>query len=167
VVLSPEHQQKAAQRQGCPAPKKCALVGVGIGIGTLGGRSGPIHHALKIQRSNIQQTAPTHSEEIVDVLADDDQSDSSRKPAAGRGSAMQRILAREADRVGDVVSVSRIGVRQSRYHAPRATGSAARTNYPPIPSTRSMPHSCEEGDRAGWHHIHRPLWPPLTAERSA
>jgi hypothetical protein len=24
--------------------------------------------------------------------------------------------------------------------------------YPPIPSTRSMPLSCQDGDRAGWHH---------------
>jgi hypothetical protein len=24
--------------------------------------------------------------------------------------------------------------------------------YPPIPSTRSMPLACQDGDRAGWHH---------------
>jgi hypothetical protein len=24
--------------------------------------------------------------------------------------------------------------------------------YPPMPSTRSMPPSCQDGDRAGWHH---------------
>src|SRR5215813_8938690 len=42
--------------------------------------------------------------------------------------------------------------RQSRYHALRAAGSAARRKYPPMPSTRSMPLSCQDGDPAGWHH---------------
>src|SRR5215475_16137345 len=28
--------------------------------------------------------------------------------------------------------------------------------YPPIPSTRSTPPSCQDGDRAGWHPHHHP-----------
>jgi hypothetical protein len=31
--------------------------------------------------------------------------------------------------------------------------------YPPIPSTRSTPLSCQDGGRAGWHHtITRKAW---------
>src|SRR3954465_15500597 len=53
--------------------------------------------------------------------------------------------------------------RQSWYQAARASGSAARRKYPPIPSTRSISPWCDQV----LHHGYLPVEPPFVAGGSA